>query len=150
MCTPTYDDLPHEDNVRAWREEVYYRRTHNTVFTVDGTEYAGSRVIYGNFCDTFMLDGYGFEGMEGRLVLVGPANTEDTREYALRLALYGDGAEIYRTTLAKNGTSTRFDVDLTNVKELTIVLEPTLDGYIYYDEAVFVGGILDGAFYKEN
>lgn len=150
LLTRAYDDLPHEDNVRAWREEVYYRRTHNTVFTVDGTEYAGSRVIYGNFCDTFMLDGYGFEGMEGRLVLVGPANTEDTREYALRLALYGDGAEIYRTTLAKNGTSTRFDVDLTNVKELTIVLEPTLDGYIYYDEAVFVGGILDGAFYKEN
>ena len=65
LLTRAYDDLPHEDNVRAWREEVYYRRTHNTVFTVDGTEYAGSRVIYGNFCDTFLLDGYGLKAWRG-------------------------------------------------------------------------------------
>lgn len=145
-----YTDLPHEDNVENLREDIYYRRTHNTVFTVDGTEYAGDRVLYGNFCDTFALDGYGFDGIEGRLVLVGPADKEDTREYALCLTLYGDGATLYRATLTRAGTSARFDVDLTGVKELTIVLEPTLDGYIYYDEAEFVGGILDGAFYKEN
>ena len=54
--------------------------------------------------------------------------------------------------MTRAGTNTRFDVDLTNVSELTIVLEPMIDGYVYYDydEAVFVGGILDGAFYKEN
>ena len=68
------------------------------------------------------------------------------------LTLYGDGTELYRAALTRAGTNTRFDVDLTNVSELTIVLEPMIDGYVYYDydEAVFVGGILDGAFYKEN
>ena len=59
------------------------------------------------------------------------------------VGLYGDGAELYQTTLTRTGTNTRFDVDLTNVSELTIVLEPMIDGYVYYDydEAVFVGGI---------
>lgn len=150
LLTRAYEYLPHTDNVRGWRDEVYYRRTHNAVFTVGDTEYAGDRVLYGNFCDTFDLEGYGFEGIEGRLVLVGAPEDGNEDDYTLRLTLYGDGTELYSTLLTRAGTNTRFDVDLKNVAELTIVLEPTIYGYVYYDEATFVGGILDGAFYKEN
>lgn len=147
-----YDYLPHTDNAFGWADEVYYRRTHNAVLTVGNTEYAGDRVLYGNFCDTFALEGYDFDGIEGRLVLIGRGDADEKEDYTLRLTLYGDGAELYQTTLTRTGTNTRFDVDLTNVSELTIVLEPMIDGYVYYDydEPVFVGGILDGAFYKEN
>ena len=82
--------------------------------------------------------------------MVGAPDDENGDDYTLKLTLYGDGTELYSTLLTRAGTNTRFDVDLTNVAELTIVLEPTIYGYVYYDEATFVGGILDGAFYKEN
>lgn len=145
-----YDYLSHTDNVRGWQDEVYYRRTYDGVVTVGNDEYAGTRVLYGNFCDSFMLDGYNFEGIEGHLILTGMTDTAERHAYTLSLTLIGDGKTLYSTVLRETETSVSFDVRLNDVKELTIVLEPTLDGYVYYDEAVFVGGLLDVALYKEN
>ena len=65
------------------------------------------------------------------------------------MTLLCDGKQVYNEKLTLVGSSSRFDIDLTNVKELTVILEPMLGEYVYYDEATFIGGILDGAFYKE-
>lgn len=144
-----YGYLPHTDNLRAWEDEVYYRRIHDAVVTVGEEEYAGSCVLYGNFCDSFVIEGYDFEGIEGQLVLTGMADPLAHHIYGLTLTLIGDGKTLYSTTLREIGASASFDVRLNGIKELTIVLEPTLDGYVYYDEAVFVGGLVDVALYKE-
>lgn len=146
-----YEFLPHEDNVLELEDEAYYRRAHNAMFTIGKNEYAGDRVLYGNFCDTFNIDGFDFDGFEGRLCFTGNS-TEDSElknTYSIRLTLLCDGKQVYSEKLTRAGSSSRFDIDLTNVKELTIVLEPLINDYPYYDEAVFIGGILDGAFYKD-
>lgn len=149
--TRGYDVLPHEDNVYGLESEVYYRRVHNAMVTVGQNEYSGDRVLYGNFCDTFTVDGFGFDSFEGRLCFTGINEQSDEQlyTYALRLTLLCDGKQVYSEKLTRAGSSSRFAVSLTDVKELTIVLEPLINDYPYYDEAVFIGGILDGAFYKD-
>lgn len=151
MLFRSYDVLPHEDNVYGLEDEVYYRRIHNAMVTIGQSEYSGDRVLYGNFCDTFTIDGFGFDGFEGRLCFTGndAEDSELKNTYSLRLTLYCDGKQVYSEKLTRAGSSSRFDINLTNVKELTIVLEPMVNDYPYYDEAVFIGGILDGAFYKD-
>ena len=144
-----YEILPHEDNVLDLPSETYYRRTHNAMFTVGQSEYSGDHVLYGNFCDTFSIGGFGFDGFEGRLCLTGNKDAFSESSFSLRLTLLCDGKQVYNEKLTLVGSSSRFDIDLTNVKELTVILEPMLGEYVYYDEATFIGGILDGAFYKE-
>lgn len=153
MLIRGYDVLPHEDNVRELETEVYYRRVHNAMVEIGQNEYAGDRFLYGNFCDTFTVDGFDFDGFEGRLCFAGVDESEDLKllqlyTYSIRLTIYCDGKQVYSEKLTREGSSSRFDINLANVKELTIVLEPLVNDYPYYDEAVFIGGILDGAFYK--
>lgn len=146
-----YDVIPNECNVLGLEDEVYYRRTHNAMVTVGKSEYSGDRIIYGNFCDSFAVGGFDFDSFEGRLCFMGLKEQSDERlyTYSLRLTLICDGKQVYSEKLTRAGSSSRFAINLNGVKELTIVLEPLINDYPYYDEAVFIGGILDGAFYKD-
>ena len=146
-----YTVLPHEDNVLGLEGGAYYRRVHNGTVTVGKKEYAGNRILYGNFCDKFIIEGQDFDGFKGQVCFTGADEEEEDQKntYSLRLTMYCDGKKVYRKNLVRAGSTGRFDINLTGVKELTIVLEPMMNNSPYYNKAVFIGGILDGEFYKE-
>ena len=67
----------------------------------------------------------------------------------LRLYIYVDGGEKFKADPKKAHTSKKFSVDVTDAKTLTVKLEPLVDNFIYYEDAEFIGGLVDAALYKD-
>lgn len=125
---------------------AYYRGVHNSLVTIGKKEFAGN-VLYGNFCDTYPIEGYGFTTLAGTLILRGdPMHTD--KSYSLRLYVEVDGKQVYHTELTGTNTTRNFSVDVTGAKNLTVRLEPYVDGAIYYVNPVFIGGLADTVLYQ--
>lgn len=142
--TDAYSLLAVEENSLGIPAAAYYRKTHDGVLTAGRQEFAGN-ILYGNFCDTLPIDGYGFTEFAGTLAIRSDLNAEHT--YALRLTVSADGKEVYSSTLSGAGARS-FSVSLDGVKALSVYLEPTVDGSIYYGDVHFFGGIADAVLYE--
>ncbi len=142
--TDAYSLLAVQENSLGIPEAAYYRRPYNSVLTVGRHEFAGN-ILYGNFCDTLPIEGYGFTEFSGTLAIRNDLSAEHT--YALRLVISVDGEEVYASELSGAGTKS-FSVPLDNVKSLTVYLEPTVDGALYYGDVSFFGGIANAVLYE--
>ena len=145
-----YSGMSYTENILDMDTDLYSRMTYGGTFTLNDTVYSGRRLLYGCFADTFAVEGYGYDGFSGQLVFTGLPTAAAGKTYSILLLLYCDDTEVFRAELSSPGTSETFDVSLTDVNELTIVLEPMVNGILDEEGTAFIGGILDGAFYKEN
>jgi|GEM_PF-1465849 len=141
-----YSLLDVQQNSLGIPEAAYYRSIHNSLVTIGKKEFVGN-ILYGNFCDTLPIEGYGFTSLAGTLVLRGDPNSSNST-YALRLYIEADGKQVYYTELTGAGTTKNFSVDLAGVKKLTVRLEPYVNGAIYYADPVFIGGLADTVLYE--
>lgn len=139
-----YSLLDVTENSLGIPDAAYYRLEHTGVLTVGKHEYAGN-ILYGNFCDSLPIAGYGFTEFAGTVAIRSDLPKEHT--YALRLTLSVDGKEVYSSTLSGSGTRS-FSVSLAGAETLTVYLEPTVDGALYYGDVSFFGGITDAVVYE--
>ncbi len=139
-----YSLLDVAENSLGIPEAAYYRKEHAGVLTVGKHEYAGN-ILYGNFCDTLPIAGYGFTEFAGTLAIRSDLPKDHT--YALRLILSVNGKEVYSGTLTGAGTKS-FSVSLADAETLTVYLEPTVDGALYYGDVSFFGGIANAVLYE--
>ena len=144
--TDLYSLLDVAQNSLGIPTAAYYRGVHNSLITIGKKEFAGN-ILYGNFCDTFPIEGYGFTSIAGTLLLRGDPTHKD-KTFSLRLYIEADGEQIYYTELTGTNTTRNFSVDFTGVKNLTVRLEPYANGSIYYVNPVFVGGLADTVLYQ--
>ena len=85
-------------------------------------------------------DGYAIGGL---------AVGEETEvSMALRLTISVDGVQRFSAELTRPGTYKNFSVDLAHAKTLTIKLEPIVDNFIYYEDAKFMGGLVNAVLYE--
>lgn len=134
------------ENTEKLPAAAYYRRLYENVLTVGRDEYAGN-ILYGSFSDTLSVEGFGFTGFEGMLVLKG-FDKENEVGTALRLYIYVDEKQVFSAELTRPGAYKSFAVDLTDAKTLTIKLEPIVDNFIYYQDAEFIGGLVNAVLYE--
>lgn len=139
-----YSMLDVTENSLGIPAAAYYRKEHTGVLRVGKHEYAGN-ILYGNFCDTLPIGGYGFTEFAGMLAI--RSDLPENHTYALRLTLLADGKEVYNSTLSGAGTRS-FSISLAGVETLTVYLEPTVDGALYYGDVSFFGGITDAVLYE--
>lgn len=125
---------------------AYYRKLYENVLTVGNEDYAGN-ILYGNFSDTLSIEGFNFTTFEGMLMLKG-FGAETDADVALRLTVSVDGKQMFQAELTRSGAYKSFAVDLTDAKTLTIKLEPIVDNFIYYQDAVFIGGLVNAVLYE--
>lgn len=142
-----YSLLAVEENSLGIPKTAYYRKTHNNIISIGKNEYSGN-ILYGNFCDTLPIAGYGFTEFSGMLGLKNDAGN-DGHVYSLRLVISINGEEVYSTEISGAGTYRTFSIDLQNAETLTVYLEPLIDGAIYYGDVSFVGGLIDAVLYED-
>lgn len=142
-----YSLLSVEENSLGIPKTAYYRKTHNNIINIGQNEYSGN-ILYGNFCDTLSIAGYGFTEFGGMLGLKNDAGN-DGHVYSLRLIISINGEEAYSTEVTGAGTYKTFSIDLQNAETLTVYLEPRIDGSIYYGNVSFVGGLIDAVLYED-
>ena len=141
-----YKLLKVKENTLKLPVTSYYRKEHRGVCTLNGEDYAGN-ILYGNFSDRLDLSGYGFTTLEGMIGLKTPSSNVNNTEYELVLYIHVDGELKAQLTLNETGKSKNFSVDLSGAKNVTIRLEPYVDGELYYINADFIGGIVDAIIY---
>ena len=125
---------------------AYYRKLYENVLTVGKEDYAGN-ILYGSFSDTLSIEGFNFTSFEGMLALKG-FGEETEVSMALRLTISVDGVQRFSAELTRPGTYKNFSVDLAHAKTLTIKLEPIVDNFIYYEDAKFMGGLVNAVLYE--
>ncbi len=135
------------ENTEGLPAAAYYRKLYENVLTIGKEDYAGN-ILYGSFSDTLTIEGFDFQSFEGMLVLKGLPDETDA-DVMLRLTISVDGQQRFRAELTRPGTYKNFSVDLTDAKTLTIKLEPIVDDFIYYQDAEFIGGLVNAVF-NEN
>ena len=136
------------ENTEKLPAAAYYRKLYENVVTIGQTEYAGN-ILYGCFSDTLTIGELGLTSFEGTLVFEGIEKEDSAKNMALRLYIYVDGVQKFKAELKKAHTSKKFSVDVTDAKTLTVKLEPLVDNFIYYEDAEFIGGLVDAALYKD-
>lgn len=124
----------------------YYRTVHNGICTIKGEDYAGN-IIYGNFSDTLELSEYGFTMLEGSLAIKQQGANVNNTKYQLVLYIYVDDELVLNTKLSKTNAMKDFSIDISGAKNLTIRLEPYVDGELYYIQPEFFGGIINAIIY---
>lgn len=134
------------ENTEGLPLAAYYRKLYENVLTIGKEDYAGN-ILYGSFSDTLTIEGFNFTSFEGILALEGFGD-ETEAGMKLRLTISVDGKQMFQTELTRPGTSKSFAVDLTNAKTLTIKLEPIVDDFIYYQDARFIGGLVNAVLYE--
>ena len=141
-----YKLLTVKENTLKLPVTAYYRKEHHGVCTLNGEDYAGN-ILYGNFSDKLELSGYGFTTLEGMIGLKKPFSNANDTKYELYLYIHVDGELKVNLMLDETGKSKNFSVDLTGAKEITVRLEPYVDGELHYINADFIGGIVDAIIY---
>lgn len=142
-----YEFLPIIENSMNLVGKTYYRNIHNGVCTI-GTEDYGGNILYGNFCDTLNISGYGFTSFEGIVGLKSKLVDTGDNKYSLVLNIYLDDKLAFRAEIDKADTKKEFALDLKGVSNIKIHLQPYLNGEIYYKDADFIGGIINAVLYE--
>lgn len=134
------------ENTEGLPVAAYYRKLYENVLPLGKEDHAGN-ILYGNFSDTLTIEGFNFTSFEGILALKGLDEETDTN-VALRLTVSVNGKQMFQTELTSPGAYKSFAVNLTDAKTLTIKLEPMVDDFIYYQDAKFIGGLVDAVLYE--
>ena len=135
------------ENTENLPSAAYYRELYENVLMLDQDEYAGN-ILYGSFSDRLVIKNFGFKSFEGILALKGFGKNTEVQMIALRLFIYVDGVQKCKIELTEPDTYKHFSVDLTGADTLTVKLEPIVDNFIYYENAEFIGGLVDAVLYE--
>lgn len=145
--TDAYKILRVDAQSTGLTEESYYRKNYSGTYTIHRTDYTGN-IIYGNFKDTLDIQGFDFKSFDGYFAFQGKPD-DPKRTYSISLTILCDGEVAYTKTLTEANTFDGFSVDLAGVKKLTVCLEPKRNGFAFYENPSFIGGLINAVFYEK-
>ena len=141
-----YSFLPLFENVD--KISSYYRKVHNGVCTINSEDYGGN-ILYGNFCDTLNISGYGFTSFAGIFALKDTLPGAEDSAFSMKLKIYLDDKLAFSGEVTPKNRKTEFSLNLTGVNNLKIHLTPYIGTSVYYKNADFIGGLVNTVFYEK-